>query len=491
MSDNIIELLYRIKENIKAIEGGDAEESLLDEVRSDFLGLIELIKLFLISERDSYYGYFLMNMQFRVNFFSNGIAGIKLNEFPPVFESNPLLLCKFTLKEIIYIVCHEIDHVLLNHPAEMVKANPDENPETFYEFNLAADAAVNDRLNYEIIAEKHSFMSEPDGVITSAVLSKMFKLGKICSMENYAYYFKLIAGKSEQNSAQSGAACATNGGEAIMRRQNQKDGTPSSDGGSAEQAESQSADGAGAGGQNNGGQIVTAANCEGKISDHNWEAGNDAEDAAATVKEFVNASVGMMNDESRGMMPGYFMSAVENINKPPVLSWQAILKKYVGTITANKKKTRTRLNRRQPERFDLSGAMDDKVLKIVVAIDTSGSVDDHMIGRIFNEIFAILAKRKHDITVIECDAQVQRVYKAKTPADIQKKVAGRGGTWFTPVIDYVNNDKYFRDALLIYFTDGYGEAEIPKPRTYRNIWVVIGNAKHLSVKEPYGIVLSL
>lgn len=93
--------------------------------------------------------------------------------------------------------------------------------------------------------------------------------------------------------------------------------------------------------------------------------------------------------------------------------------------------------------------------------------------------------------MIECDAQVQRVYKAKTPADIKKKVAGRGGMWFTPVIDYVNSDKYFRNALLIYFTDGYGETEIPKPRTYRNIWVVFGNAKHLSVKEPYGIVLTL
>ena len=109
----------------------------------------------MISERDSYYGYFLMNMQFRVNFFSNSIAGIKLNEFPPVLESNPLLLCKFTLREIIYIICHEIDHVVLNHPAEMVKANPSGNPDIFYQFNLAADAAVNDRINHEIVTENH------------------------------------------------------------------------------------------------------------------------------------------------------------------------------------------------------------------------------------------------------------------------------------------------------------------------------------------------
>ena len=501
-NNDITALLYRIKDNIRAIEGGDTREPLLDEVRSDFLDLIELIKLFLISERDSYYGYFLMNMQFRADFFSNSIAGIKLNEFPPVFESNPLLLCKFKLKEIIYIVCHEIDHVVLNHPAEMVKANPEGNPDTFYQFNLAADAAVNDRINHEIVAEKHGFMSEPDGLITSQVLSKMFKLGNIRQMENYAYYFGLI-GKRNPQQPQQGPGAAQNGQQSIMEQQNQKDGTSSSSGQNGDEDAQNTQNGKGnpavegqeekqaGSGETGNDQIVTAANCGGNISDHNWEAGNDADDAAAAVREFVNASVGMMNDESRGLMPGYFMSRVEDINKPPVLSWQAILKKYVGTITANKRKTRMRLNRRQPERFDLSGSVDDKVLKIVVAIDTSGSMSDSMIGQVMNEIFAILAKRKHDITVIECDAEVRRVYKAKTPADIKKKVAGRGGTWFSPVIDYVNKDKYFRDALLIYFTDGYGEREIPKPRTYRNIWVVIDDARHLSLKEPYGTVLTL
>ena len=171
VTTDITALLLSIKENIKAIENGNISESILLDIESDFLSLIQLIKLFLISERDSYYGYFLMNMQFRVNFKSNSIAGIKLNEFPPVFESNPLLLCKFTLKEIIYIVCHEIDHVVLNHPAEMIKANPENDKNTFYEFNLAADAAVNDRINFEIYNEKHNFMTQPDGAITSKASS--------------------------------------------------------------------------------------------------------------------------------------------------------------------------------------------------------------------------------------------------------------------------------------------------------------------------------
>ena len=85
MTADITQLLYRIKENIAAIEAGESFDPLLDEVRSDFLEFMELCKLFLLSERDSYYGYFLMNMQFSVNFGTNSIAGIKLKTFPPVF----------------------------------------------------------------------------------------------------------------------------------------------------------------------------------------------------------------------------------------------------------------------------------------------------------------------------------------------------------------------------------------------------------------------
>ena len=375
MQTDIVQLLTSMKLNITAVEQGERCAAVLDEIEADCVQLLELMKLFLISERDSYYGYFLMNLTYDVDFSSRSIAGILLDRFPPVFHTNPLLLGKFTLKEILFIVCHEIDHIVLNHPAEMVKSNPERDPDTFERFNLAADASVNDRILKEIRDEHRSFLSAPEGHISSAVLKKMFKLRSVRPLESYLYYFQLIQNKP---------------------------------------------------------------------------------------------------------LP----------ERAPQLCWQAILKKYVGTIAAGKHKTRTRLNRRQPERFDLSGQQDEKVLKIVVAIDTSGSVSDRDVAFILNEIVAIIAGRKHSLTVIECDSEVQRVYSVKTQVDIKKNVVGRGGTAFTPVIEYVNNDRYFRDALLIYFTDGYGEREIPRPKTYRNLWVILGNPKNLSVREPYGAVVA-
>ena len=70
---------------------------------------------------------------------------------------------------------------------------------------------------------------------------------------------------------------------------------------------------------------------------------------------------------------------------------------------------------------------------------------------------------------------------------MEYKVTGRGGTAFTPVINYLNNDKNFRDALLIYFTDGYGESEIPKPLIFKLLWVIIGKNNELGkmMKFPF------
>lgn len=484
-NNDVLILLNEIKQNIALIENGDRRLSIFDKIKIDFYEMLELIKLFLISERDSYYGLFLMNLKFNADFSIDSIAGVRLNEFPPVLDANPLLICSFSLKEIIFILCHEIDHIVFNHPTEMVKANPNNDPETFYEFNLAADAAVNDRLEHEIEIEKHDFMAEPKGIITSSVLEAKYGWNYIEPMESYAYYFNLI--RSQKFESDFPAYIEPHGNNNTNK--NGKESIIEGISNSGKKANDDSvADNDYKSDDLYTDDVVTVNSCE-KISDHDWQGGEDPEDVNANVRELVNNVTDMMNEESRGLMPAYFFSAVDQINAPPVLSWQSILKKYIGTISAGKRKTRTRLNRRQPERFDLSGRVDEKIVKIVVAIDTSCSITDEMINRIFNEIFAILAKRKHEITVIECDSTIQRVYKMSTPSDFDQQAMGRGGTSFIPVIEFINENRYFRDSLLIYFTDGYGDSIIPRPLTYRNLWVVFDNIKHLSVENPYGQVV--
>ncbi len=481
--NNIAALLQGMKASVGEFEQ-TKDPAILRRIEADFQRFAQLATLFLIAERDTYYGYFLMAMTFRTNFAVSTIAGIRLGEYPPVFETNPLILLKYSLKEILYIFCHEIDHVVFNHPAEMVKSNPEGNSELYELFNYAADASVNDMLNDEIKRGK-KFMQAPKGIVTSAVIKAKFHLRYVQPLENYQYYFNLIKDRASMlGKPQRNGIAPVPGNKA-----SKADGTD----GAADESASSSVT------SNPAGNAVTAADAAGDIADHAWTAvaednepaSESAEAMAEAVKELLNEANEMMGSEGRGLMPARFTSAVERANKPPALNWKAILKKYVGTIAANKTKTRMRLNRRQPQRFDLSGARESKTLKIVVAIDTSGSVSDSQIRQIFNEVFAIIARRAFEMTVIECDAEIQRVYRLKSPKDLPNRVQGRGGTSFTPVIEYINEHRYFRDALLIYFTDGYGEPSIPRPRTYRNLWVVLGRASDLSVENPYGLVLPL
>ena len=73
MQTDIVQLLANIKTNIAAVEQGERRAAVLDEIEADCVHMLELMKLFLISERDSYYGYFLMNLTYDVDFSSRSI----------------------------------------------------------------------------------------------------------------------------------------------------------------------------------------------------------------------------------------------------------------------------------------------------------------------------------------------------------------------------------------------------------------------------------
>ena len=81
---------------------------------------------------------------------------------------------------------------------------------------------------------------------------------------------------------------------------------------------------------------------------------------------------------------------IEKLLKKPEINWKQLLRKFVGTIPVPHRSTRTRLNRRMPERSDLSGKLPKRHVEIVVAIDTSGSMSDSDISYVLNEIFNIV-----------------------------------------------------------------------------------------------------
>lgn len=199
---------------------------------------------------------------------------------------------------------------------------------------------------------------------------------------------------------------------------------------------------------------------------------------------------------SRGKLPGGLQSLIDTLLAPPVITWQQELRHFFGTIAAGKKSTPMRRKRNQPFRLDLKGKLPDKEVKVVFAIDTSGSVPDSAIGEILNELTAITKFMKSEITVVECDSTITRTYDVSDYKGIKREVTGRGGTEFSPVFQYISEEKKLHDAVLIYATDGGGESHLSDSIKYwpqGTIWVLTERKSDLSVQNlpPHSKVLSL
>lgn len=177
--------------------------------------------------------------------------------------------------------------------------------------------------------------------------------------------------------------------------------------------------------------------------------------------------------KQRGTIPGCFKEYIEGlfVQKPPVFNWKKYFRRLIGTqISIDLKKTRKKESIRFP---DSSAVKYRKKSKILVAIDTSGSVNDKELCDFFSEINHI-CKSNVDVDICECDSQIGRVYKYT--GNWNGSISGRGGTWFDPPVQYFNDHRDY--TTLVYFTDGYAPLPSLKIRNNQIIWVITSGGQH-------------
>ncbi len=91
--------------------------------------------------------------------------------------------------------------------------------------------------------------------------------------------------------------------------------------------------------------------------------------------------------------------------------------------------------------------------KLVVAVDSSGSVDDDLLGEFLSELnFLMNTIPSYEINLLVCDEKI-RSHKVFYSGDIlEAKVEGGGATDFRPVFEFI--DAEIEDTkLLLYFSD--------------------------------------
>ncbi|SHE36296.1 vWA domain-containing protein [Clostridium fallax] len=193
----------------------------------------------------------------------------------------------------------------------------------------------------------------------------------------------------------------------------------------------------------------------------------------------------------KGKAPNVIDNILKDLSDRPQIKWNEYLKRLIPSVRNGYRRTITRRDRRQPNRLELMGKLPLTVSNIIVAIDISASMSDDEFNKIMIEIVAICKQKEAKISVIECDNEIRRVYKLKSIKDIKPRSKKNGATEFTPVFKYINENN-LKNNILVYFTDGLGEKELPiRPINKRILWVLTDDNNELSLKNPYGEVKRL
>jgi len=173
------------------------------------------------------------------------------------------------------------------------------------------------------------------------------------------------------------------------------------------------------------------------------------------------------SSKDKGNLPGKLEQLIDKILKKSRIDWKRALRQIVGTAA----KVGKRLSwKKQSRRFGESskGNLKKRNLGIICVVDTSGSMSDIAIGKCLAEVQGIQKSyRGCIVTVIECDAEIGKVYKLQPYGKPELKVSGRGGTSFKPPFAYIKKHKLMPD-VLVYLTDL--EGDFPEKPKFPVVW---------------------
>lgn len=173
-----------------------------------------------------------------------------------------------------------------------------------------------------------------------------------------------------------------------------------------------------------------------------------------------------------GSLPGGMVELIQKAAEGKI-DYRNALRAFRSSILSQKR----HLTRMYPSRrfgFEQMGSRYEFTTRLLVAIDTSGSVGSEELGRYFRIITTFFKYGIQEIDVLMFDDEVQGEPITFTEAKKNKqefKVAGRGGTNFQAPIDYVKENPNY-DGLII-ITDGYAPTpEVPPFLRAKLLWVI-------------------
>jgi predicted metal-dependent peptidase len=155
--------------------------------------------------------------------------------------------------------------------------------------------------------------------------------------------------------------------------------------------------------------------------------------------------------------------------KRSTMNWKNIFKRFLSGMG----RTQTRATyKRDSRRFEgFPGHKRSIGLKVLIALDESGSISDEQSDIFFNEVMSINRITGADILVTEFDTDCS----APIPAQVylhQRNRSKKGGTDFRPIFKLAEDLNIFS---VVIFTDGEGDA--PAEVNQRVLWILTRDGK--------------
>lgn len=159
----------------------------------------------------------------------------------------------------------------------------------------------------------------------------------------------------------------------------------------------------------------------------------------------------------------------------PQLPWRALLARYMMNA-ARDDYSFQRISRREGDA--LMPRLHSQSVKVVVALDTSGSVTREELQEFLTEIDALKAQVRADVVLHACDDKLDGAgpwhFAMWETMTLPAELSGGGGTDFRPVFSWLEQERINPD-ILVYFTDAEGQFPRQEP-AFPVVWLVKGKA---------------
>ncbi|RBO90482.1 vWA domain-containing protein [Pseudochrobactrum asaccharolyticum] len=192
----------------------------------------------------------------------------------------------------------------------------------------------------------------------------------------------------------------------------------------------------------------------------------------------------------QGNLPAGIQRIIDELLTPKV-NWRAVLRRFIDkSITRDFSWIRP--NRRLlPLGYITPGTVSDGVSHIVIAVDTSGSIDGDILRDFAAEINGAFGEGAVDrLTVIYADAKVHNVQEFEIGDELTLDPTGGGGTAFSDTFRKIN-EKYPDARATIYLTDMYVSDFGDEP-PHPVLWGVYGRTQDFNqINPPFGETINI